>query len=153
MLCIILEATLHEKHNGAGEGREVKRAEPRVQVQGRSAQHTSARVLRTDAKSTRKINRDQMWWHTSVTPVLGDQPRLHAGQNPQRNTRGSASSSHTWLISRGCPKGGAKARFSWGLAWGVRASYQPSHNLTPFLSCNPLSKEVHPANRVPSTFS
>lgn len=36
MLCIILEATLHEKHNGAGEGREVKRAEPRVQAQGRS---------------------------------------------------------------------------------------------------------------------
>lgn len=34
----------------AGEGREVKHAEPRVQVQGRSAHRTSARVLRTDAK-------------------------------------------------------------------------------------------------------
>lgn len=50
MLCIILEATLHEKHNGAGERREVKHAEPRVQVQGRSAHRTSARVLHTDAK-------------------------------------------------------------------------------------------------------
>lgn len=29
---IILEATLHEEHNGAGEGREVRRAEPRAPV-------------------------------------------------------------------------------------------------------------------------
>lgn len=29
---IILEATLHEQHNGAGQGQEVKHAEPRARV-------------------------------------------------------------------------------------------------------------------------
>lgn len=71
MWCIILEATLHEKHNGAGEGREVKRAEPRVQVQGRSAHHTSARVLSTDAQHKKDKQGSDAVTHTCDPSTWG----------------------------------------------------------------------------------
>lgn len=57
---IILEATLHEQHNGAGQGQEVKHAEPRARVRDCLATALPPGCC-PQMLGTRNANRDQIW--------------------------------------------------------------------------------------------
>lgn len=58
---IILEATLHEQHNGAGQGQEVKPAEPRAHVRDAQPLHRTSAGCCSHRLGTRDANRGQTW--------------------------------------------------------------------------------------------
>lgn len=69
---IILEATLHEEHNGAGQGQEVKHAERAKSTSQRLLSHGTALPPGCCSMlGTRDANRDQIWQYRSVTLVPG----------------------------------------------------------------------------------